>query len=313
MSGAFGENGRAPHPATVAQPKMPHPARVVQRREPHAARVVQPKAAHPAQMDPASIQQKKRWTDKQRAQSEQFWEKKGARLRRRAEADQTLRQRERERDSKGHAKRADELILKEFPTVVLESTSVNPDYCVLSRMRILSEEEYAEVYAQAAVEEILFTHPDTDAETLEGVRSFAKSKVAKEHAVTTNGHIYVKKAHYELETLVHEGIHLYGRDYFSHNACNRDSQGINEGMTEYFARKALGVKKRQPYKDECKTATSIVRLVGFNVAKDAYFHNRIAEFKDAYFQAVGVIWEEDYAWIKTKTKGGDEVVPKSKR
>lgn len=308
MSGAFGEDERAPHPATVAQPKMPHPARVAQGRVPHAAKVERPKAGHPAQMAAATLQQKKRWTDKQRAQSEQFWKKKEARLGRRKEAEETMRQRQRQRDSEGHAQEADKLIL-----ALLGRTSADPDFCVLSQMRILSEAEYAEVYAQAAVEELLLTEPNADAETREGFRSHAKSRVVKEHALTTNGHIYVKKAHYKVETLVHEGIHLYGRDYFSDNACNGESQGINEGMTEYFARIALGVKKRVPYKDECKTATSIVNLVGLNVAKDAYFYNRIPEFKTAYFQAVGVTWEEDYVYIRTKTKGGDEVLPRIKR
>jgi hypothetical protein len=52
---------------------------------------VQRKAPHAAQIDPASIQPKKRWTEKQRQQSEKFWEKKAARMRRQEEAERGLR------------------------------------------------------------------------------------------------------------------------------------------------------------------------------------------------------------------------------
>jgi hypothetical protein len=297
MSGASRDKGYPPHPATV-----------VQRRTPHAATVVQRKAPHAAQIDPASIQPKKRWTEKQRQQSEKFWEKKAARMRRQEEAERGLRARQNQRDSAGYAAEADNRIL-----TMLGRAYVNPNFCLVSQMRILSPAEYAEVYAESAVEEYLVTNPDADVDTLNVIRQFARGRTAKEHAITTNGHVYIKQGHYALDTLVHEGIHLYGHDYFSHNACNRDSQGINEGMTEFFTREALGIKKRKPYSNEYQTARSIVGLVGHNVAMDAYFYNRIAEFKDAYHTRVGVTWERDYALVQALSKGGHDVLPIHRR
>ncbi len=261
----------------------------------------------PGLVQPMTGQLKKRWTESQREQSRRFWEKKDRRDQRRRESEARRAELERQNDPKGLGVEAEKRIRKVI------GSPLYLGYSIALRLHVLDDGQFDEQYADAAVYEFRRTDADADEDTLRHVRSAAMGLAKKNHAITSRGNIYVKKDFYELDTVVHEGVHLLGRDFFSIFACNGDSQGINEGMTEYFTRLALNVKKRKPYENEYKTAASIVVQLGLKRVTDAYFFNEIQAFKLAYEEAMGVGWDDDYRYVQALTKGGQKVEPADRR
>ena len=160
----------------------------------------------------------------------------------------------------------------------------------------------------------------TEPVALETLMGLASSSAGKVHAFngSSDRHIYLKAGSVDQGVLIHEGVHKYDNPAFVDDLCGGASNGINEGVTEYFARwvtDALGWS-RNAYDSEMRTVQSLVTALGANgpqLLKAAYFDGALNEFRHAYHAAIGVAWDADLAYLQTTARGGGPVVTMAHR
>lgn len=100
-----------------------------------------------------------------------------------------------------------------------------------------------------------------------------------------DGKVFISADRGNPGTMIHEGIHFYAPDNFM-ELCGTD---LNEGVTEYFARKItddLGIDRTQ-YGKELLAARKLVALAGEDVVTQAYFAGDTDGLADVVIPKVG--------------------------
>jgi type VI secretion system secreted protein VgrG len=139
-----------------------------------------------------------------------------------------------------------------------------------------------------------------------GVNQYGKDVWTKQKVdglngfVDKNGKVWVHKDRGNPATMVHEGIHKYSDD-----ALIKQSQPLNEGVTEYFTRyvaKKEGIAKtRANYEPNYKTTSALATLVGENSLCKAYFDGDIDQLKKAVDAKQGAgTWDKFVKLTKDK-------------
>lgn len=99
--------------------------------------------------------------------------------------------------------------------------------------------------------------------------------IAKTNALTELGEIHINASKADFGTFIHELIHFYGeQEGFVESVCAGTSDGFNEGVTEYFARKvtaAEGIDRSGKYSKEVSFVNEVVKVVGEKALYEAYF------------------------------------------
>lgn len=100
-------------------------------------------------------------------------------------------------------------------------------------------------------------------------------KIAKTNALTELGEIHINASKADFGTFIHELIHFYGKqDEFIASVCAGVSDGFNEGVTEYFARKVTAAEKIDrsgKYSKEEGYINVVVKVIGEQALYEAYF------------------------------------------
>lgn len=98
--------------------------------------------------------------------------------------------------------------------------------------------------------------------------------------VDKHGKVWVHRDRGNPATMIHEGIHKY-----SDQTLVKQSQPLNESMTEYFTRLVAGKEKmakgRRNYQENYESAKALADLVGNKALCDAYFGGNIGPLKAA--------------------------------
>ena len=100
------------------------------------------------------------------------------------------------------------------------------------------------------------------------------------------GKITLKYGRANVESAVHEGIHMLADDAFR----KRFGPGLDEGATAYFTDVVLkeqGLGKGRAYKPQKKVVEALVREVGFHAVACAYFRGDTKELFDALIAKKG--------------------------
>jgi hypothetical protein len=99
--------------------------------------------------------------------------------------------------------------------------------------------------------------------------------------VDSQGRVWIHQNRGDPGTMIHEAIHKYGGSAFI-----QQSQPLNEGVTEYFARQVIAqvhpTLTRRNYQENTVTVTALVGLVGEGVVARAYFDDNIAGLRNRY-------------------------------
>jgi hypothetical protein len=116
--------------------------------------------------------------------------------------------------------------------------------------------------------------------------------------VDKNGKVWVHKDRGNPATMVHEGVHKYSND-----TLIKQSQPLNEGMTEYFTRVVAGKEKLAParrnYQDNYESAKALADVVGEKALCDAYFGGKTDQLKSAVDAKQGAgTWDKYVAATK---------------
>jgi hypothetical protein len=159
----------------------------------------------------------------------------------------------------------------------------------------LSEDYYTAACTFASVKQALRSPADLTADILELVK-MRVAKCKSEHAIQSGNDIFFKGEPND-STVVHELTHFYGaQDKFIQDFCFGKADGINEGFTEYFARKvkkADNTRKRTVYTKEIAAVEFIATKIDMEVLKNAYFGGNVNALKEAYEQKIGKTWTAD--------------------
>ncbi len=103
--------------------------------------------------------------------------------------------------------------------------------------------------------------------------------------VDRSGRVFIHKDRGNAGTMVHEACHKY-----SVRNLVRISQPLNEGVTEYFARKVcegagIDISDRTNYQSNYECTAELVELVGEATVASAYFDGATDELREAFVQA----------------------------
>jgi len=188
-------------------------------------------------------------------------------------------------------------IAEELVTSVLNLPRRDPPI-IKGFVNMVTEEQMGDALAEDAVAN-LPPEADRNSEDAARLREAARKDAPKTHGLATlSGQIYVKQGKGDQATLIHESVHKYGAHAFLTECCAGMSQGINEGVTEYFTRQVTGTLGwgRDAYNEECRIITQLVKKLGADgdaILKRAYFDQdragRIALFQ-AFRKATGQDW-----------------------
>lgn len=95
--------------------------------------------------------------------------------------------------------------------------------------------------------------------------------------------VFVNKDRGNAGTAIHEGVHFWGSPA---RPINADSHSLNEGVTEYFARKVCSALQppipRTVYAKEFAMASKMIAVVGEDVVSSAFFDGNLAGLKAAF-------------------------------
>lgn len=96
---------------------------------------------------------------------------------------------------------------------------------------------------------------------------------------TQDGIIYLNADKGDPGTLIHEGVHQHAPDDFGANFGNK----LNEGVTEYFARKVCArlAIPRKSYAEEFAAASKFIAALGEETVARAYFQGQVTVLTDA--------------------------------
>lgn len=204
-------------------------------------------------------------------------------------------------------------IVKHFKLTSMDRTAVGKT-AILKQS--LLDTEFQDIVIAASLEELAKSDKSPSEDDRMGTINLAKEETKKTNAITYNGKMYFKN-HVMKDTLIHECIHFYCEDVFQNKLCASASKGINEGVTEYFARKImsqLDVKEsRSAYSNEVKVAEQLANCLGEQVLIDAYFFGNIDQFKDNYLKTFGVKWEDDLHVVQLHCKDGKTILTYEER
>jgi WXG100 family type VII secretion target len=121
--------------------------------------------------------------------------------------------------------------------------------------------------------------------------------------VDSKGRVWIHKDRGNAGTMIHEGVHKYATD----DVLNL-SQPLNEGVTEFFARKvAQGADpsiSRSNYQGNYDLTAALVDKVGEATVAKAYFDGDVAGLKDAFIKIGGGKTEADWSKFVDYTKKG---------
>lgn len=101
--------------------------------------------------------------------------------------------------------------------------------------------------------------------------------------VDSDGRVWIHRDRGNAGTMIHEGCHKWSKD----SVLNL-SQPLNEGITEYFARKVCAAMTppaavgRTNYQNNWSVSTALVGLVGETTVASAYFDGDTAGMQSAY-------------------------------
>ncbi len=99
--------------------------------------------------------------------------------------------------------------------------------------------------------------------------------------VDRNGRVWVHQDRGNSGTMIHEAVHKY-----SSSAMIKESQPLNEGVTEYFARKVLAqtqpTLKRRNYQRNYRTVSKLVNWVSEPTVAAGYFDGAITTLRNKF-------------------------------
>ena len=156
----------------------------------------------------------------------------------------------------------------------------------------LSPNDYKSACAFLSVRQALQNHEDLDYDIRELVEH-RNTKSQSEHAIQDGNQIFFKEEPID-STVVHELVHFYGaQDEFIQNFCFGQADGINEGFTEFFARKAKKADKnrmRTVYPKQVAAVEFMAKEIGEDVLRNAYFTGNVDSLKQLYKEKIGADW-----------------------
>lgn len=118
-----------------------------------------------------------------------------------------------------------------------------------------------------------------------------------EHAIQSSDCIYLLEDNIDKSTIVHELIHFYGKqDRFINEFCFGVATKINEGFTEYFARKVFKPnknRKRTIYPQWINVVDYLVKMLGEDILRNAYFNGATHILKLRFKRVMGVDWSKN--------------------
>lgn len=126
------------------------------------------------------------------------------------------------------------------------------------------------------------------------------------NAFQDKGRMYINAGRGDPGTVIHEGIHQYAEDLF----LQTFGMFPNEGLTEYFARKAIAEVpewdiKRSVYIDELALGRKMIAYLGDSVMARVVFDGKLSELQKAYVakrSEQGRNGEEDWSQLLKAAK-----------
>lgn len=147
----------------------------------------------------------------------------------------------------------------------------------------------------ASIKDALISH-DYLEPGLEMLIAARKDKTKTENAIQAGRQMFFKGKPEEA-TVVHESIHFYGaQEKFIQDFCFGNATRINEGFTEFLARKVKAAdkgRKRQVYPKQVAAVKFMEAHLGLEILKQAYFTGNVATLKSEYLAKIGRPWTQE--------------------